>query len=795
MSSVSSPKDEPFSLHTTSLQSNKEQLTPHKLSLLVLIAEYHDSQKFTPGIDDEEENADSYTLSESERRQVMTMLLDLLQSPDLDLSELKVRLMPALHPTMMEKFEDRLEDFKTDKDAAVVDFIETLGSMVMNEENDCTIHRASVVGIFIRRLWLSFSQMSFSQLTSFLHRLHSYLTGQPVMTYSHQVAESAARENAMGDGERRMSESFGGSLTDSLMSARGGPLGQSGLMAADLSAIGVSGEREKMSFSQKQAEFFISQQAGLLSLDENKALSPKQLQKKLSAMLEQHPDMAEAHFLSYLNNLRVKEYCTAVHNLYHYFDRNAQLTGEATGNSKRPEDEISRRYAALNLAALHFNFNHKREAKAALLEAIRMAQESNDHVCLQHALSWLNLLAYQEGDAGMQMERSVSKSHDLSLSYLTSLGVQALARHNAFATAAPASVFDYMMKSNVINCQNSLYGMMSISAAQRSALWSYYGNRECAAMCAQTVLCLDTQEKGVFYNGESICIALCILARHHADRGDHSCATEILQHARQRFPPHTQHAHLWQACEQSLTFEHALLTGKWGDAERAAHNLRALKDSEGRLHLARLLGQRGEVTASLKLLHSLKDEFSDSKELTPDFLCRVLLAMVDVLMTTDNHTASLPHLTHCLTHATSHHLHYLAAVTTLYLAVVQMRMKLPGQALKLVETATLEISSHGGPYDRARLLYAYARCKVAAAQNGSIDERKTALLGAVTQMTTVVTLFQSLEVTHRVKDALYYQARLYHQLGYTAERNRCAYRFKQLDQQMPTLSKISVHAV
>ena len=26
------------------------------------------------------------------------------------------------------------------------------------------------------------------------------------------------------------------------------------------------------------------------------------------------------------------------------------------------------------------------EAKAALLEAVRMAQENNDHVCLQHAL-------------------------------------------------------------------------------------------------------------------------------------------------------------------------------------------------------------------------------------------------------------------------------------------------------------------------------------------------------------------------------------------------------------------------
>ena len=245
----------------------------------------------------------------------------------------------------------------------------------------------------------------------------------------------------------------------------------------DLSVL-PSVEKEMTNFSQKQAEFFISQQASLLSMDETKALSPKQLQNKVSSMLEQHPDIAEAHFLSYLNNLRVKEYCTAIHNLFHYFDRNAQLFKDSTSTSKRPEEEVSRRYAALNLAALHFSFGHKTEAKAALMEAVRKAQETNDHVCLQHALSWLNLIGDPAGSQLLvQMERSVGKSNELGLSYLTSLGVQALAKHNAFATATPASVFEYMMKSNVLNCQNSLYGMMSISAAQRAGLWSYYGNR------------------------------------------------------------------------------------------------------------------------------------------------------------------------------------------------------------------------------------------------------------------------------------------------------------------------------
>ncbi|KAL8617636.1 hypothetical protein ACOMHN_038028 [Nucella lapillus] len=793
-------------MHPVKVQPCKEQLTPHKFALLAFIWDefrLHRTERCFTDIDLD----DDYPwlpFTEGEKRQIMTMLLDLLQSPDMPLSELKSCLQSNLKPLLMNKFNDRLESFEDMGFIAVVTFMEGLGSIVSSSEHNdpaaVFIDRTSVAGLFIRRMWLAYSQMSFSQLCSFQARLKSYLTGRPVAHYSDAVAATASARDSDRDPVPFQSsrDSLGGLMADPVTASMS-QLSTSDLHPWDLNyaAATPTSEADKVSFSQKQMEFFISQQTSLLSMDENRALSPKQLQKKLSSMLEQHPDIAEAHFLSYLNNLRVKEYCTALHNLYHYFDRSTQLTGDgAGGGNKRSEDEVSRRYAALNLAALHFNFGHQREAKAALLEAIRMAQESNDHVCLQHALSWLNLLSDQEGcTPGSQIERSVGKSHDLNLSYLTSLGVQSLARHNAFATATPSSVFEYLMKSNVINCQNSLYGMMSISGAQRAGLWSYYGNRECAAMCAQLVLCLDTEDKGVFYNGESTCVSLCLLARLHADKGDQCSARDILQHAQKRFPAHTQHAYLWQSCEQSLIFEHALLQGQWSAAERAAHNLRAINDCEGRLHLARLLRERGQMTESLALLHKLKEERGERKDLTPDFLCRVLLVMCEVMMMTDNHTTALPHLTHCLTHATSHHLHYLAALTTLYLAVVQLKMKLASQALQLIETAMLGLLSHGGPYDSACLLYAYARCKVAAAQRASPDGKKAALLAAVSLMTTVVNKFQAVEASSRVKDALYYQARLYHQLGYSSECNRCAFRFKQLDQQLPTLAKMNVHAV
>ena len=123
--------------------------------------------------------------------------------------------------------------------------------------------------------------------------------------------------------------------------------------------------------------------------------------------MKHNPDLIEAHYLSYLNCVRVKEYCGAIYSLHRSFNRDGgALAGANSPNGSGGSDanrlikfpsstlsneELDRgfRYAALNLASLHAWFNNRSEAVAALKEAIMMAQEANDHVCLQHALTWL----------------------------------------------------------------------------------------------------------------------------------------------------------------------------------------------------------------------------------------------------------------------------------------------------------------------------------------------------------------------------------------------------------------------
>ena len=69
------------------------------------------------------------------------------------------------------------------------------------------------------------------------------------------------------------------------------------------------------------------------------------------------------HYLSYLNYLRVNEYCGAIESLHHYFDCHLVDFSKTNDSAKsKQEDEVSCRgfrYAALSMAALQYRFGHR----------------------------------------------------------------------------------------------------------------------------------------------------------------------------------------------------------------------------------------------------------------------------------------------------------------------------------------------------------------------------------------------------------------------------------------------------
>ncbi|XP_032656479.1 anaphase-promoting complex subunit 5 isoform X2 [Chelonoidis abingdonii] len=653
----------------------KDCVTPYKMALLVLLSELGRA---------------GAQLSLLERRRLNRLLLPLLQGPDMTLSRLhkaieesclnlansvqiRIKLMAEGELKDMEQFFDDLSDSFTGTEPEV--------------------HKTSVVGLFLRHMILAYNKLSFSQVYKLYTALQQY--------YQNDEKKTEIDETDM---ELTNTEELEGKMEKEELDV---PLREE--------EISCSGP-----LSQKQAEYFLSQQASLLKNDETKALTPAFLQKELNNLLKFNPDFAEAHYLSYLNSLRVQDVFSSTHSLLHYFDR-LILTG---AESKSNGDEgygRSLRYAALNLAALHCRFGHYQQAELALQEAIRIAQESNDHVCLQHCLSWLYILEQKRSDSCVLLEHSVKKAVHFGLPYLASLGIQSLVQQRAFAGKTANKLMDALKDSDLLHWKHSLSELIDISIAQKTAIWRLYGRSTMALQQAQMLLSMNSLEAvnvGVQQNNtESFAVVLCHLAELHAEQGCFAAASEILKHLKERFPPSSQHARLWMLFDQKIQFDRAMNDGKYHVADSFVAGITALNSIEGVYRKAIVLKAQNQMSEAHKLLQKLLIHCQNIKN--TEMVISVLLSIAELYWRSSCHTIALPVLLQALALSREYCLQYLASETVLNLAFSQLILGIPEQALNILHTAIEPILAHGAVLDKGCAMFLVAKCQVASAASYS----------------------------------------------------------------------------
>ncbi|GAB5366343.1 hypothetical protein AAMO2058_001135900 [Amorphochlora amoebiformis] len=129
--------------------------------------------------------------------------------------------------------------------------------------------------------------------------------------------------------------------------------------------------------------------------------SCEEVEKEISSLLTLNPGLHQAQFLRYVNYMQHKEYAKALDSLHRYFDYHGShiINSNPTEQSNNPLQ-----YAVLNLALLQYEFHHYSHAAQALLEAIRMAQLDNDHVCLVHALVLYADICHHTGETQYAMQ-------------------------------------------------------------------------------------------------------------------------------------------------------------------------------------------------------------------------------------------------------------------------------------------------------------------------------------------------------------------------------------------------------
>ncbi|NWX85930.1 APC5 protein, partial [Nothoprocta pentlandii] len=712
----------------------KDWVTPYKMSLLVLLSELGRAGAQLPLL---------------ERRRLNRLLLPLLQGPDVPLWRLR-RAIEECCPPLAASVTVRLKLMAEGELKDMEQFFDDLSDAFTGTEPE--VHKTSVVGLFLRHMILAYNKLSFSQVYKLYTALQQYF-------------QSDEKKDGIDESDMELTntEELEGRMEKEELDA---PLSRE----EEISCNGP--------LSQKQAEYFLSQQASLLKNDETKALAPASLQKELNNLLKFNPDFAEAHYLSYLNNLRVQDVFSSTHSLLHYFDR-LILTG---AESKSNGDEgygRSLRYAALNLAALHCRFGHYQQAELALQEAIRIAQESNDHVCLQHCLKIF--------DSCVLLEHSVNKSLHFGLPYLASLGIQSLVQQRAFAGKAASKLMDALKDSDLLHWKHSLSELIDISIAQKTAIWRLYGRSTMALQQAQTLLSMNSLEAvnvGVQQNNtESFAVVLCHLAQLHAEQGYFAAASEILKHLKERFPPHSQHAQLWMLFDQKIQFERAMNDGRYHIADSLVAGITALNSIEGVYRKALVLKAQNQMSEAHKLLQKLLIHCQKIKN--TEMVISVLLSIAELYWRSSCHTIALPVLLQALALSREYSLQYLASQTVLNLAFSQLILGIPEQALNILHMAIEPVLAHGAVLDKGCAMFLVAKCQVASAASYAPQEKVEALESAISNLNEAKTYFAKVDCKEQLRDVLYFQARLFHTLGKTQERNKCAMLFRRLHQELP----------
>uniref|UniRef100_A0A2K6CSZ1 Anaphase-promoting complex subunit 5 n=1 Tax=Macaca nemestrina TaxID=9545 RepID=A0A2K6CSZ1_MACNE len=656
----------------------KDWVTPYKIAVLVLLNEMS--------------RTGEGAVSLMERRRLNQLLLPLLQGPDITLSKL-YKLIEESCPQLANSVQIRIKLMAEGELKDMEQFFDDLSDSFSGTEPE--VHKTSVVGLFLRHMILAYSKLSFSQVFKLYTALQQYFQNGEKKTVEDADMELTSRD----EGERKMEkEELDVSVREEEVSCSG-PL------------------------SQKQAEFFLSQQASLLKNDETKALTPASLQKELNNLLKFNPDFAEAVSLS--------------QNLLLWYGYGRRLRA---GNQ---------------------------QAELALQEAIRIAQESNDHVCLQHCLSWLYVLGQKRSDSYVLLEHSVKKAVHFGLPYLASLGIQSLVQQRAFAGKTANKLMDALKDSDLLHWKHSLSELIDISIAQKTAIWRLYGRSTMALQQAQMLLSMNSLEAvnaGVQQNNtESFAVALCHLAELHAE-----------QVGRWPGPRASGAMELWMLCDQKIQFDRAMNDGKYHLADSLVTGITALNSIEGVYRKAVVLQAQNQMSEAHKLLQKLLVSLSETEEHRNAVLAIFL----------PYHP--LPMLMQALASPRKVPVTYLALKTVLNLAFAQLILGIPEQALSLLHMAIEPILADGAILDKGRAMFLVAKCQVASAASYDQPKKAEALEAAIENLNEAKNYFAKVDCKERIRDVVYFQARLYHTLGKTQERNRCAMLFRQLHQELPS---------
>ncbi|CAH1644992.1 unnamed protein product [Spodoptera littoralis] len=452
------------------VKGNIENITPHKIAVVAFIREY--------GLLKIEANKMmDCTVAPKYRKDFCMLALKLIQCPDMEFKELEALLTDGRYNLLsvhLQNFCVRLQNIYVNGVSALTDCVTSTIDKLMIESNPCIMARYSVLGLYLRRILLHLDKLTFVQVVSLYKSFCLYYQrGRPGL-----MMRSLSKEKLNNMDQQA-------TTTSPVIPEESKPLELSMRMN-----IVDRDNFEECQWSRKQAELFTAQQANLLQINEKKAMPPRQLQKTILQIMNDIPEYADIHFLSFLNCIRTKEFSGAQDSLYNFFDRTILLSGNNTGIDRNKNF----RYAALNRAAMHTHFGHRPRAGGCGLRVLVGAATWGALAGGRARRAALLTRAPRDPPPGapaapLAAPAAAAPSHPR----YTAAAAQLLAQHAAVNGAKPAYIFQVIMRGDSINYLHSMTDLTMAGLANTAALWALYGKTEMASVACQLLLDLNTK--------------------------------------------------------------------------------------------------------------------------------------------------------------------------------------------------------------------------------------------------------------------------------------------------------------
>ena len=357
-----------------------------------------------------------------------------------------------------------------------------------------------------------------------------------------------------------------------------------------------------------------------------------------------------------------------------------------------------------------------------------------------------------------------------------SMNNQLVAKGCATQGTSARKALQIVSETGFVNYNNSL--LVASGLALKSAIYNQMGKHHLAVLNSQLLLNCQLKTYGNTVNGESQCKSLLNLAKWLGGQGDYDQAAVLFQLAGETH----QSAPLKRTIaktELQVSLEQFVARRQWERAVNVCEKMDTYDETEKGVSLATMNVERGNYPTAAMIIQKL---LQGNDELNPLTKTQLNILQMRVMLGTETVNYAVMNLAiKVWIFARRHNLSYEVARIEVMIARIQLLLDMPTLAKGFIERALMKILSDGTLADQGDALWQYLKCLLLLVPKGE-PQKVVALLTTESSLVLdgVLEMYTKLECSAKLMEIYQFLAELCHRFGLRAERNRFAFKFKQL---------------